>query len=361
MGLSIQNVFGRIEGAIAATGLVGEQSAEIYKKALNIQIGEAEIAAEKMRQIDQYKFDVLMAKFRDFKIRMGAEVSDWFLNLEEWWNANKKQLTEIWNDTFVPMKDIVVSLAGALGSVATALNGDVLDGLTTVATLIGSVVIVKLGYLAVTFGIATVAAIKATIAAGSFAVAMTAATGGINLIIPALALVATGLYTAYRKCEGFRNVIDAVGRFLRDVIWPILKATGEVFIAGIAAAFEAAWGVIKGIVQIIKGVFTLDWSQIWEGAKTIFTTAWNALMTFFGTIKDSFGELALLAAIGILDGFSWAINGIKNGFVGAFNWVLRKAFDFVSGLAALLDEVPGIDGIQDRVCLLYTSPSPRDS
>ena len=58
MGLSIQNVFGRIEGAIAATGLVGEQSAEIYKKALNIQIGEAEIAAEKMRQIDQYKFDV---------------------------------------------------------------------------------------------------------------------------------------------------------------------------------------------------------------------------------------------------------------------------------------------------------------
>ena len=35
--------------------------------------------------------------------------------------------------------------------------------------------------------------------------------------------------------------------------------------------------------------------------------------------------------------------------MGAFNWVLRKAFDFVSGLAALLDEVPGIDGIQDRV------------
>ncbi len=86
---------------------------------------------------------------------------------------------------------------------------------------------------------------------------------------------------------------------------------------------SGALTAIKGIVDVFAGIFTGDWSRVWEGVKGIFSGVWNSLKSI--------------------------ASGVLNGIIGLINGV-------ISGLNKLKipDWVPGIGGKGINIPLIPT-------
>ena len=99
---------------------------------------------------------------------------------------------------------------------------------------------------------------------------------------------------------------------VQAVLPAVLSIFQNVFntISGIISAVQQ---VLSGIIQFITGVFSGNWTQAWEGIKSIFSGVWDGILSI--------------------------CKGVINGITGAVNVVIR-------GLNSLKvpDWVPGIGG-----------------
>lgn len=140
------------------------------------------------------------------------------------------------------------------------------------------------------------------------------------LMAAAIAGLVMAFKMAYERSETFRNVVDAVVRWFKDVAvpwlkeawenikemaavaWEFLQAAFETGIAVISGAWDmfgadlmniikAVWDFIKQLVvsawNILKAVFEAgaallkgDWSGLWEAIKKIGINLWNAIWSF---------------------------------------------------------------------------------
>jgi hypothetical protein len=93
----------------------------------------------------------------------------------------------------------------------------------------------------------------------------------------------------------------------------ILGNTVKAAIDMIMVRVNAIKGVFSGLIQFVKGVFTGNWKQAWEGVKKI-----------FGSVFE----------------------GIKNSFKIPINWIIDGINVFIGGLNKLKipDWVPGVGG-----------------
>ena len=94
----------------------------------------------------------------------------------------------------------------------------------------------------------------------------------------------------------------------------ILSNTVKAAIDMIMVRINAIKGVFSGLIQFVKGVFTGDWKQAWEGVQKI-----------FGSVFE----------------------GIKNSFKIPINWIIDGINVFIKGLNKLKipDWVPGVGGM----------------
>ena len=112
------------------------------------------------------------------------------------------------------------------------------------------------------------------------------------------------------------NIIQPILQQVLTTVQAVLPAVLSIFqnvfntIGGIISAVQQ---VLSGIIQFITGVFSGDWSQAWEGIKSIFSGVWDGILSI--------------------------CKGVINGITGAVNVVIR-------GLNSLKvpDWVPGIGG-----------------
>lgn len=74
--------------------------------------------------------------------------------------------------------------------------------------------------------------------------------------------------------------------------------------------------IFSGIIDFITGVFTGNWSQAWDGIKTIFSGIWDQIKNVFSTVFDFFKEIGGNIVEGISGVFADAWNGIKNAWSG---------------------------------------------
>ena len=109
-----------------------------------------------------------------------------------------------------------------------------------------------------------------------------------------------------------------------------IELSYEFFKAAISVGLETIRGVvsgvltaIKGVVDVFAGIFTGDWSRVWEGVKSIFSGVWESLKSI--------------------------ASGVLNGIIGLINGV-------ISGLNKLKipDWVPGIGGKGINIPLIPT-------
>lgn len=131
--------------------------------------------------------------------------------------------------------------------------------------------------------------------------------------------------------QGTPYIVAKTGFFLAAVIMPYsvindmptIQNIISVALQTIQGVVSGALTAIKGIVDVFAGIFTGDWTRVWEGVKGIFSGVWNSLKSI--------------------------ASGALNGIIGLVNGV-------ISGLNKLKipDWVPGIGGKGINIPLLPT-------
>ncbi len=119
-----------------------------------------------------------------------------------------------------------------------------------------------------------------------------------SIITTVLSVVLPVVQTVFTTIWG---IIQPIMQMILQVVQAVLPAVQAVFqsvfntIGGIVSAFQQ---VLSGIIQFITGVFTGNWSAVWEGIKSIFSGIWEGIKSI---------------ATGVIDTISSAIKGVMDG------------------------------------------------
>lgn len=126
--------------------------------------------------------------------------------------------------------------------------------------------------------------------------------------------------------QGLATVVSTIATAIMQVIqflMPTIQNIIGVALQTIQGVVSGVLTTIKGIVDVFAGIFTGDWTRVWEGVKGIFSGVWESLKSI--------------------------ASGALNGIIGLVNGV-------ISGLNKLKipDWVPGIGGKGINIPLLPT-------
>lgn len=101
--------------------------------------------------------------------------------------------------------------------------------------------------------------------------------------------------------QGLATVVSTIATGIMQVIqflMPTIQNIIGVALQTIQGVVSGALNAIKGIVDVFAGIFTGDWSRVWNGVKNIFSGVWNSLKSI---------------ASGVLNGIIGLINGVISG------------------------------------------------
>ena len=133
--------------------------------------------------------------------------------------------------------------------------------------------------------------------------------------------------------QGLAEVVSTIATAIMAVIqflMPTIQSIIGVALETIKGVVSGALTAIKGLVDVFAGIFTGDWTRVWEGVKSIFSGVWNSLKSI--------------------------ASGVLNGIIGLVNGV-------ISGLNKLKipDWVPGIGGKNINIPLIPRFATGTDS
>ena len=133
--------------------------------------------------------------------------------------------------------------------------------------------------------------------------------------------------------QGLAEVVSTIATAIMAVIqflMPTIQSIIGVALETIKGVVSGALTAIKGLVDVVAGIFTGDWTRVWEGVKSIFSGVWNSLKSI--------------------------ASGVLNGIIGLVNGV-------ISGLNKLKipDWVPGIGGKNINIPLIPQFATGTDS
>ena len=101
--------------------------------------------------------------------------------------------------------------------------------------------------------------------------------------------------------QGLAEVVSTIATAIMAVIqflMPTIQSIIGVALEAIKGVVSGALTAIKGLVDVFAGIFTGDWTRVWEGVKSIFSGVWNSLKSI---------------ASGVLNGIISLVNGAISG------------------------------------------------
>ena len=136
----------------------------------------------------------------------------------------------------------------------------------------------------------------------------------LQAVLPVVQTVFTTIWTIIQP------ILQQILTTVQAVLPAVLSIFQNVFNT-IGGIISAAQQVLSGIIQFITGVFSGNWSQAWEGIKSIFSGIWEGILSI--------------------------CKGVINGITGAVNVVIRglnsiKIPDFVPGIGGKGINIPEI-------------------
>lgn len=189
----------------------------------------------------------------------------------------------------------VLALVAAISPIAGIVSG--------AARMVGTIS----GALAIFTGAATTGSTAAIGLAKIIAALTSPITWVVAAVVAAVALIAI-------KGDEIQSILQRVDAFMQNIFardWttvfgPVLGNVMNGFLAGFKSVWNAVQSVLNGIIDIIRGVFTGDWSRVWNGVKEVFAGVFNGLV--------SIAKAPLNGIIGLLNGAVGAINSLIGGF-----------------------------------------------
>lgn len=117
----------------------------------------------------------------------------------------------------------------------------------------------------------------------------------------------------------FRGILKVI-QFVMPAVFAIIKMVWD----NIKGVIQGGLKVIMGLVQVFSGLFTGNFSKMWEGIKNIFFGAlqfiWNFMqLMFWGRMLKGILSLGKL----LINAFRGSWNGIKNIFSTVINWIVE--------------------------------------
>lgn len=120
---------------------------------------------------------------------------------------------------------------------------------------------------------------------------------------------------------------------LIPVIQSLLPVVSQIF-GGIAQVVKGVMQVISGVIQVVMGVITGNWSQTWNGIKTIVSGIWNAIS---GLIRT-----ALAAINAVIQSVLAVIKGVWSGGWQAMKTVMSGILSNIGGaISSFFGSIPG--------------------
>ena len=132
-------------------------------------------------------------------------------------------------------------------------------------------------------------------------------------------------------CQGIVDRINALGFDFKNItevikaVWDglckFLKPIFEGQFQQIANTFKAVTDIILSILDIFVGIFTGDWSRVWDGIKGIFAAVWNFIKD---TLKNALNMICGIFGTDLGEVKEFWVNvwtSIKNFFVNIWNGI----------------------------------------
>lgn len=136
-------------------------------------------------------------------------------------------------------------------------------------------------------------------------------------------------------------VINGIVSFINTVLLPVINAILPVVQSVIGAVTGIVQGiatVIRGVVNVISGIFSGDWSRVWNGVTQIVSGAISGITS----LLDGMVNVGKNLVKGIWDGIKgmgdWLLNQIK-GFAHSITDGIKSFFGIHSPSTVMRDEV----------------------
>lgn len=136
--------------------------------------------------------------------------------------------------------------------------------------------------------------------------------------------------------------IGPVIQILAAVLIPIIQALMPVVVTVfgvIANVITSVMQIIMGIIQVVTGIITGNWSMVWEGIKNVFSGIWNTIVAVvtgvFAIIWSVIsGGLSVLAGFigGVLGNIGKFFSDTWNNVVNGVSGMIGNVGKFFSGL-----------------------------
>lgn len=258
---------------------------------------------------------------------------------------NAPQLKATLKEVGSAIGSIFQSLAPLAGPALKAI-GDLAKDFAAIVKFVAPVVKALLPFTPLILGI--VVGIKAfTLASAALNVVLAA--NPIILIIAGLAALTLGLIYAYQHSQNFRDVVDQIGRVLKNVWDNVLKPFVDFLIADFKVQLEIVISVIQFFIalpdQITKawGAVTGFFSGLWADITGAFTSGYKWIVDFVTTLPGKIAGLFSKAGTWLLGAGADIIKGLLDGIrsigsdVGGF--IGDIATDFANGLKKVLNDI----------------------
>lgn len=157
--------------------------------------------------------------------------------------------------------------------------------------------------------------------------ALSGAFSEIGAALKPLAPVASGAGKAFGTVFGWLDKVAelAIGVILDSIIYAFKS---------LADVVEGAGKIIAGLINVLVGLFTLDFSKVWDGLKQMASGVWPLLKGIFGLFISFFAP-ARLAKLGL-----GAIKGLGGGIAKAAPGILSTVGKFVLNIAKFFLTLP---------------------
>lgn len=215
-----------------------------------------------------------------------------------------------------------------------------------------------------------VATIASTIATQAQAAAQWALNAAMNanpvfLVVAAIAALVAIVVLAYKNSETFRNIVDAIGRTLRDVFIGAVDGAREVLgrLADIIGAVVGWFAEMPGrITDAIGNLGQKIWDAIVSGLTWVRDTAipgivdaWLDIYVRFPIrVIEGIGNLGLKIWNAITGGLSWMRDRLGEVVDAIVDYAVKLPGRFISGLGNIGEAVwgairAGWDALQDNI------------
>lgn len=170
--------------------------------------------------------------------------------------------------------------------------------------------------------------------------------------------------------DALTNIGNAIKWLWENILVPFGKIVWDILVVTFSSIFSILGNIIgpvitfigdqisylldfiRGFVDIVAGIFTGDWSRVWEGVVTIVKAAWDSIVSIFKTAWDILYGLVSGLIEGIIEVWNYCydvlvghsiipdmVNAIVQWFVDLWNRVTGWVSNLVSSVITFFSDM----------------------